>query len=135
MNDGIFKENKGTTVVLKHEAYLMVRRNQIKNFNNFGKDVNIQDIVNEAVKVGIKIIEIDENTLNNLLYKDIIQVLEPLESKGKYKGNSHHLTQEIVEKLSPNIMMFIYPKNINDINNKKELKVDKNEIKLETTVF
>lgn len=38
--------------------------------------------------------------LENLLYKEIIKMLEPLEWKGKYKGNSHHLTQDIVAKVS-----------------------------------
>ena len=33
----------------------------------------------------------DENDLKNLIYKEVIQIVEPLESKGKYKGNSHHL--------------------------------------------
>lgn len=46
----------------------------------------------------------DENDLKNIIYREVIQIVEPLEFKGKYKGNSHHLTQEICEKLSPVIM-------------------------------
>jgi len=46
----------------------------------------------------------DENDLKNLIYREVIQIVEPLETKGKYKGNSHHLTQEICEKLAPIIV-------------------------------
>lgn len=42
----------------------------------------------------------DENDLKNLIYKTVIQILEPLEATKRYKGNSHHLTQEICEKLA-----------------------------------
>lgn len=49
-------------------------------------------------------IKLDETNLKNVIYKEIIQILEPLESKGKYKGNAHHLTQDIVEKVSAAIM-------------------------------
>lgn len=44
--------------------------------------------------------DFDEIDLKNILYREIIQIVEPLEGKGKYKGNGHHLTQEIVEKVS-----------------------------------
>lgn len=46
----------------------------------------------------------DETDLKNLIYQEIIKIVEPLEHKGKYRGNSHHLTQEICGKLSPAIM-------------------------------
>lgn len=44
--------------------------------------------------------DFDETDLKNMLYAEIIQIVQPLEGKGKYKGNSHHLAQEIVEKVS-----------------------------------
>lgn len=46
----------------------------------------------------------DKTDLDNLIYKEVIQILEPLEGKGKYTGNTHHLAQEICSKLSPVIM-------------------------------
>lgn len=49
-------------------------------------------------------IKLDETNLKNVIYKEVIQILEPLESKGKYKGNAHHLTQDIAEKVSAAIM-------------------------------
>lgn len=42
----------------------------------------------------------DKNDLKNLIYNVVIQILQPLEAIEKYKGNSHHLTQEISEKLA-----------------------------------
>lgn len=45
-------------------------------------------------------VKFDEADLKNLIYKEVVQILEPLEWKGKYKGNAHHLTQEICERLS-----------------------------------
>jgi hypothetical protein len=49
-------------------------------------------------------ISFDKTNLKNLIYKEVVQILEPLEFKGKYKGNAHHLTQDIVEKVSTAIM-------------------------------
>jgi hypothetical protein len=49
-------------------------------------------------------IKLDETNLKNVIYKEVIQILEPLESKGKYNGNAHHLTQYIVEKVSAAII-------------------------------
>jgi hypothetical protein len=49
-------------------------------------------------------ISFDKTNLKNLNYKEVVQILEPLEFKGKYKGNAHHLTQDIVEKVSTAIM-------------------------------
>lgn len=42
----------------------------------------------------------DKNDLKNLIYGTVIQILQPLEAIEKYKGNSHHLTQDISEKLA-----------------------------------
>lgn len=42
----------------------------------------------------------DKNDLKNLIYSVVIQILQPLEAIEKYKGNSHHLAQEICEKLA-----------------------------------
>lgn len=42
----------------------------------------------------------DKTDLKNLIYSEVIQILQPLEAIEKYKGNSHHLTQEICEKLA-----------------------------------
>lgn len=42
----------------------------------------------------------DKNDLKNLIYNAVIQILQPLEAIEKYKGNSHHLAQEICEKLA-----------------------------------
>lgn len=41
----------------------------------------------------------DENDFKNKLYDIIIQEAQPLEHSNKYKGNSHHLTQRLVEKI------------------------------------
>lgn len=107
MEEAINKENKGTTVLLKQDAYLLVRKRQMETLNRNGKDTNIQDIVSDSVKKGLKVDELDETYLKNLIYRDVIQILEPLEHSEKYKGNSHHLTQEIVEKLSSDIIEVI----------------------------
>lgn len=50
----------------------------------------------EQLKTG----RFDKNDLDNLIYRVVIQILQPLEAIGKYKGNSHHLTQEICKKLA-----------------------------------
>lgn len=42
----------------------------------------------------------DKNDLKNLIYNEVIQILQPLEAIEKYKGNSHHLAQDICEKLA-----------------------------------
>lgn len=42
----------------------------------------------------------DKNDLKNLIYNSVVQILQPLEAIDKYKGNSHHLAQEICEKLA-----------------------------------
>lgn len=42
----------------------------------------------------------DKNDLKNLIYSEVIQILQPLEAIEKYKGNSHHLAQDICEKLA-----------------------------------
>lgn len=57
----------------------------------------------------------DETDLKNLIYREVIQIVEPLEHEGKYRGNSHHLTQEICEKLSPVIMEKIKMENLGKI--------------------
>lgn len=49
-------------------------------------------------------IKFDVSNLKNVIYKEIIELLEPLEGSGKYKGNAHHLTQDIVEKVASAIM-------------------------------
>lgn len=46
----------------------------------------------------------DETDLKNIIYREVIQILEPLEGSGAIKRNTHHLTQEICERLSPVIM-------------------------------
>jgi glutamyl-tRNA reductase len=49
-------------------------------------------------------IKFDKENLKNVIYKEVIQILEPLEGREKYKGNAHHLTQDIVEKVTSAIM-------------------------------
>lgn len=49
-------------------------------------------------------IKFTDTDLKNVIYKEVIQILEPLEFKGKYKGNAHHLTQDICEKVAIAIM-------------------------------
>lgn len=46
----------------------------------------------------------DETDLKNLIYKETIQIVEPLEHEGMYKGNAHHLTQKIVDKVASAII-------------------------------
>ncbi len=53
-------------------------------------------------------IKIDESNLKNVIYKEVIRILEPLESKGEYRGNAHHLAQDIVEKVTSAIMEKMY---------------------------
>lgn len=48
----------------------------------------------------LKSIRFDKTDLKNLIYSVAIQIFQPLEAIGKYKGNSHHLAQEISEKLA-----------------------------------
>lgn len=72
-----------------------------------GKDDNdnVYEQINEDLsKRIVGKIKLDETNLKNVIYKEIIQILEPLESKGKYKGNAHHLAQNIVEKVSSAIL-------------------------------
>ena len=47
----------------------------------------------------------DENDFKNKLYDTLIKELQPLEHNGKYKGNSHHLTQRLVEKIVNDIVI------------------------------
>ena len=49
-------------------------------------------------------IKFDVSNLKNVIYKEVIQILEPLEGREKYKGNAHHLAQDIVEKVASAIM-------------------------------
>ena len=49
-------------------------------------------------------VKFNDADLKNVIYKEVIQILEPLETKGKYRGNAHHLTQDIVDKVSAAIM-------------------------------
>ncbi len=49
-------------------------------------------------------IKFDEMILKNLVYKEAIQILEPIEWEGSYKGNAHHLSQKIAEKVTNAIM-------------------------------
>ncbi len=49
-------------------------------------------------------IKFDDTDLRNVIYNEVIQILEPLEFKGRYRGNAHHLTQNIVEKVASAIM-------------------------------
>ncbi len=46
----------------------------------------------------------DKTNLKNVIYKEVIIIVEPLEWRGKYKGNAHHLAQDIVEKVATAIM-------------------------------
>ncbi len=97
------KERKRTTVLLEGDAYTLIRKKQMKIFNETEKNVSIQDLVSQSIKKGLKVDELQEIDLKNLIYKDVIQILESPEHRGLYKGNSHHLTQKIVEKFFPNI--------------------------------
>lgn len=49
-------------------------------------------------------INFDKTNLKNVIYKEVIQILEPLEGREKYRGNAHHLAQDIVEKVASAIM-------------------------------
>lgn len=77
----------------------------IKQKVEFEKD---DEKINENLS---KIVGFDETDLKNVIYKEVIQILEPLESKGKYNENAHHLTQDIVEKVSSAILEKIDIKN------------------------
>ena len=45
-------------------------------------------------------IVLDKTTFENTLYKILVGKFELLESNGKYKGNGHHLTQDVIESIS-----------------------------------
>lgn len=103
-NNLVEKKGTKTTVLLDEEAYSLIVNKQAETFNKTKKRISIQDLVSQSVKNGLKLNKTD---LENLIYKEVIQILEPLEHNGKYKGNSHHLTQDICEKLSSDIMTLI----------------------------
>lgn len=46
----------------------------------------------------------DESDFKNKLYDILIRELQPLEHNGKYKGNSHHLTQRLTEQIVNDIL-------------------------------
>lgn len=46
----------------------------------------------------------NENDFKNKLYDTLIRKLQPLEHNGKYKGNSHHLTQRLTEQIVNDIL-------------------------------
>ena len=46
----------------------------------------------------------DENDFKNKLYDILIRELQPFEHNGKYKGNSHHLTQRLTEQIVNDIL-------------------------------
>lgn len=68
------------------------------------KDYDVWVQVHKDLSKMVPKIKLDETNLKNVIYKEIIQILEPLESKGKYIGNAHHLAQDIVEKVTSAIM-------------------------------
>ena len=77
----------------------------MSHMEEFCKDDEIYDKIHEdLMKRMVEKMRLDEVNLKNLIYKEVIQILEPLEGRGKYKGNAHHLTQDIVEKVSSAIM-------------------------------
>lgn len=65
---------------------------------------DVYEQIHENLLKMVPKIKIDESNLKNVIYKEVIKILEPLESKGKYRGNAHHLTQDIVEKVTSAIM-------------------------------
>ena len=67
------------------------------------KDDVYEDIHKNLLEMVPKI-KFTDTDLKNVIYKEVIQILEPLEGKGKYKGNAHHLTQDICEKVAIAIM-------------------------------
>lgn len=62
-----------------------------------------EDIHKNLLKMVPKI-KFEEKNLKNVIYKEVIRILEPLEDRGKYKGSAHHLTQDITEKVASAIM-------------------------------
>ena len=65
---------------------------------------DVYEKIHENLLEMVPKMKFDESNLKNVIYKEIIQILEPLEAKEKYRGNAHHLTQDIVEKVSAAIM-------------------------------
>lgn len=67
-------------------------------------DDDVYDKIHRDLLKMVPKIKMDETNLKNVIYKEVIQILEPLEGKGKYMGNAHHLTQDICEKVVAAIM-------------------------------
>lgn len=65
---------------------------------------DVYEEIHENLLEMVPRMKFDEVNLKNVIYKEVIQILEPLEFKEKYIGNAHHLTQDIVEKVSAAIM-------------------------------
>jgi len=68
------------------------------------EEKDVYEQIHENLLEMVPKIRIDESNLKNVIYKEVIKILEPLESRGKYRGNAHHLTQDIVEKVTFAIM-------------------------------
>ncbi len=71
------------------------------------KDSDSSDVYEEIRENLMKMvpkIKFDEMDLKNLVFKEVVQILEPIEWEGSYKGNAHHLSQKIAEKVTNAIM-------------------------------
>lgn len=53
----------------------------------------------------------DKNKISNVIYNAIIGICEDREANGSYKGNGHHLAQEITEAIVKALL-----NNITDMN-------------------
>jgi len=60
--------------------------------------------INSESDVRLMKSKFEKTDLKNLIWEETIKILEPLEGIGKYKGNAHHLAQDISEKLSSALM-------------------------------
>lgn len=58
MNDTEIKENYHTTVVLRGDAYSLVRKKQTEIFDKIGEKISIQDLVYDSTILGLDIINI-----------------------------------------------------------------------------
>ncbi len=75
----------------------------VKDIEEGSKDIYDQ-IEEDLAKRMVGKMNFDKTNLKNVIYKEVIIIIEPLEWRGKYKGNAHHLAQDIVEKVATAIM-------------------------------
>lgn len=100
-----FVDQHMSGVVIDIKGWDLNRKEKKRDDINMTEDEkDVYEQIHENLLKMVPKIKLDESNLKNVIYKEVIQILEPLESRGKYKGNAHHLTQDIVEKVTSAIM-------------------------------